>query len=180
MTFGEPFGSLEQSEYHPWIETIIGDLKSFAFLAVVNQYRIGRMLSNFLIPAKAMEDRKSNFQFARDQAMKRLAITEDRLDFLSRMTKPGVVSEREYIANALSLIGPGSETTATLLTGATYYLLKHPATLKNLTDEVRAAFSSPEDVTFIKVANLKYLAAVIDESLRLYPVSCLLSYGIGY
>lgn len=87
------------------------------------------------------------------------------------MTKPGAVSEREYIANALSLIGPGSETTATLLTGAVYYLLKNPATLQKLTDEIRGSFSSPEDITFIKLGNLKYLAAVLDESLRLYPVS---------
>lgn len=77
LTFGEPFGSLQQSKYHPWIETIIGDLKSFAILAVVNQYKMGRMLADFLIPAKALEDRKANFMFAKEKAMKRQAMTEE-------------------------------------------------------------------------------------------------------
>ena len=48
------------------------------------------------------------------------------------------MSRPEIIANSSVLIVAGSETTATLLSGATYYLLQNPTKLARLQDEVRS------------------------------------------
>ncbi len=41
--------------------------------------------------------------------------------------------------------------------------------MKRLTEEIRGAFASEQEIIFSKTAQLAYLAAVIEESLRIYP-----------
>lgn len=72
-------------------------------------------------------------------------------------------------ANSSLLIVAGSETTATLLSGVTYLLLKNPDTLKRLVVEIRATFKSDADTNIVSVQQLPYLRACLDEGLRLYP-----------
>jgi cytochrome P450 len=72
-------------------------------------------------------------------------------------------------ANSSILIIGGSETTATLLSGVTYFLLTNPNTLQRLTDEVRSAFKSEDEINFNTVSNLPYMLACLDEALRMYP-----------
>jgi cytochrome P450 len=67
------------------------------------------------------------------------------------------------------LIVAGSETTATALTGGTYYLLKNPCVLKKLQDEVRGAFAKAEDMSIASLARLPYLNLVLRETMRIYP-----------
>lgn len=75
----------------------------------------------------------------------------------------------EIEATSSILIIAGSETTATLLSGATYLLLQHPRVLETLTREIRSSFQAENDINFQNVAQLPYLHAVLEESLRLYP-----------
>lgn len=79
------------------------------------------------------------------------------------------MSRVEIGATTEVLLIAGSETTATLLCGATFCLLKNPDSLQKLTDEVRNAFSSAADMTLRSLARLPYLQACLDEALRLYP-----------
>jgi cytochrome P450 len=67
------------------------------------------------------------------------------------------------------IIMVGSETSATLLTGALYYLLKNPFWLSKVQNEVRPLFVDEAQITFSSVSQLKMLNAVINETLRLYP-----------
>lgn len=68
-----------------------------------------------------------------------------------------------------TLIFAGSETQATLLYGLTYLLVTNPAALQKLTEEVRGAFATQEDITYTDVSRLKYLVACINEGLRCFP-----------
>lgn len=72
-------------------------------------------------------------------------------------------------ANSSLLIIAGSETTATLLSGMTYFIMTNPDVLKKLIAEVRNMFKSQDDINFISVNELTYLGACISESLRMYP-----------
>lgn len=63
----------------------------------------------------------------------------------------------------------GSETTATLLSGATFLLLKNPDTLARLTHEIRSAFKSDSDINISSAAHLTYLNACLQEAMRVYP-----------
>ena len=79
------------------------------------------------------------------------------------------MSRSELMETSGILIIAGSETTATLLSGATYYLLTNPHTYERAKAEVRAAFHSEESMTLTSTSQLPYLHAVIEESLRMYP-----------
>lgn len=63
----------------------------------------------------------------------------------------------------------GSETTATALAGITYYLCRETRVYHKLTDEIRGAFATFDDISGRATEQLQYLKAVIDEGLRLYP-----------
>ncbi|KAI4267284.1 MAG: hypothetical protein L6R38_008321, partial [Xanthoria sp. 2 TBL-2021] len=82
------------------------------------------------------------------------------------------MTREEIISTSGVLLIGGSETTATLLSGATYHLLTNPDILAKLQAEVRGAFQDESDMTLNSLAKhdlLPYLEAVLTESLRMYP-----------
>lgn len=72
-------------------------------------------------------------------------------------------------ANASILILAGSETTATALCSATYYLGLNPEPSKKLCDEVRSTFKTEEEIDILSVGRLEYMPAVLNEAKRLHP-----------
>jgi cytochrome P450 len=66
-------------------------------------------------------------------------------------------------------IAAGSESSATLLSGVIFYLCKNPDKKNRLLEEIRTPFSYDSEITFTSTATLRYLKAVIEEGLRLYP-----------
>ncbi|RMZ76055.1 hypothetical protein DV737_g5007, partial [Chaetothyriales sp. CBS 132003] len=80
------------------------------------------------------------------------------------------ITEEEMVANMVVLIVAGSETTASLLTGLTYWLLRCPDVLHRLTDEIRSTFKCEDEITVQAVtAKLPYTLACLQEALRIYP-----------
>jgi cytochrome P450 len=71
--------------------------------------------------------------------------------------------------NTTAIIIAGSETTATLLSGAAFWIGTNPAVLEKLTQEVRSSFNSNEEITLASVGNLKYMLACLNETFRMYP-----------
>lgn len=74
----------------------------------------------------------------------------------------------DLTANAQLFIGAGAESTATLLMGMAYLLLKHESVYEKLKEEIRSAFGDAEEITLGSVAQLSYLNACINETLRVY------------
>lgn len=79
------------------------------------------------------------------------------------------MTPEEVEVNAEVLVVAGSETTATALSGATYWLTKTPHVLKKLADEVRSSFKDESEINLLNAAQLRYLNAVLKETLRIYP-----------
>ena len=79
------------------------------------------------------------------------------------------MSREEMYSTGSTLAIAGSETTATLLSGVTYLLLTHPNKFQTMVDEIRAAFNSNDEINLDTVTNLKYMLAVLNEGLRMYP-----------
>lgn len=75
----------------------------------------------------------------------------------------------EITAAGTALILAGSETTAGALCAATVLLLSNPDKMRRARDEVDTAFGSETEITLKSTLGLKYLLAVIEESLRMYP-----------
>ncbi|KAJ5114818.1 benzoate 4-monooxygenase cytochrome P450 [Penicillium alfredii] len=75
----------------------------------------------------------------------------------------------EIEAETNILLDAGSDTTAIALTHVLYHLIKNPATLAKLREEVSDSLSGESIAPFSKVKSLPYLRACLDESLRLTP-----------
>lgn len=75
----------------------------------------------------------------------------------------------ELASNASVLIVAGSETTATLLSAAVYFLCSNPRTLELLTQEVRSTYTQADAIDLVSTQGLRYMQAVLDEALRMYP-----------
>ncbi|KAK8011892.1 hypothetical protein PG989_000152 [Apiospora arundinis] len=83
------------------------------------------------------------------------------------MSQP--LSFEKLVANSELLVVAGSETTASLLSGAIYFLTLNPQSRTKLADEVRSAYENETDIDLLNTQNLTYLNAVVNESLRIYP-----------
>jgi cytochrome P450 len=76
------------------------------------------------------------------------------------------MSQDEMKETSASIVMAGSETTAMLLSGAVYYLLKNPAWLRKLQGELEATFKNEANITFTSTPQLKVLNAVVQETSR--------------
>lgn len=125
---------------------------------------------------RVMSSRDNYFKMGDETAMRRKQdrSKDGRGDFMEALMKYGEtkepISDPELAANAHILFVAGSETTATLLAGATFWMLKTPEALEKATREVRQAFNSQEDITFSTAATqMPYTLACLEEGLRMYP-----------
>jgi cytochrome P450 len=80
------------------------------------------------------------------------------------------LSPQELVAEAGILIVAGTDTTATSLTSAIFYVLHYPKTLSRLQNEIRSVFENMEDIRIgARLNDCKYLFACLDEAMRLSP-----------
>ena len=99
----------------------------------------------------------------------------ERIDILSmlmaaRDEEGEALSDLELRDELMTLLFAGHETTATALTWALYWIHKYSNVKQQLLEELAALGPKP-GVT--DIANLPYLAAVCNETLRIYPVGML-------
>ncbi|KZL68279.1 trichothecene C-15 hydroxylase (cytochrome P450), partial [Colletotrichum tofieldiae] len=172
LAFGEPFHCLDDSDYHPWVKLIFDNVKGGAFKMNARRYPlVERLLMNF-VPASLRKKRDQHLALTHEKVAKRLSVKSERPDFMASMLRKKdsqALTFEELKSNSSTLIIAGSETTATALSAATYYVLSNPDSLKKLNDEVRNAFTSEDDIDMVSVQKLVYLQAVINEALRMYP-----------
>jgi len=173
LAFSESFHCLENSRYHPWILMKISNMKMVVWKNLVNRYVpvLGSLMRLFATEVMAQSDEV--IRLSKRRASQRLTLETSRPDFMTHMlqhsNERNGMTTAEVEANAYVLIIAGSETTATLLTGAVFYLLLNPAALARLVKEIRSSFSAEADITDAAVSKLPYLSAVFNETFRLYP-----------
>ena len=181
LAFGESFACLENAEMHPWIESIFGSLSSLVFIDAVRSLYLTPLLI-LLVPKRLQKLRISNYEFTRDKIADRVKYGNDRGDFFDKVLKNGVIDEekapgdkeigmtiKEMESNAANLVLAGSETTATLLSGTIFQLLRNPHITNKAVTEIRSAFASEDEITIDSAANLPYLLNVLSEAMRIYP-----------
>ncbi|KAK0744573.1 cytochrome P450 [Apiosordaria backusii] len=177
LSFGAPFGCLETSSYHPWVTAILGGVKEFGMLLAMNWYfptfpKVIKVLNPLGHLGKHTEEQA---RYARIQVAKRLDSGIERPDFIQALTNGAKatngrpLTKEEMAMNARLLILAGSETTATALSGAAYYLATHPRVQQRLAEEVRTQFKSEDEIDFFSVNRLYYMLAVLDEAMRMFP-----------
>ncbi|KAL5343989.1 cytochrome P450 [Aspergillus crustosus] len=176
LAFGESFGGLDNSRYHHWVSTIFDFVKVIPFLRIKDAYPFITPLLMLLLPSGLLQARQKQAHHVKETVQRRLhnEAAHGRGDFMDSMLrhrgeKDGL-TDAELEANATLLIIAGSETTATLLSGVTYWLAKTPAVLAQVTKEVRSAFHTKDEINLQNVStHLPLMLACLEEAFRLYP-----------
>ncbi|KAH8666581.1 cytochrome P450 [Xylariales sp. PMI_506] len=172
LVFGKPFGCLEKMEYHPLISIVFGTVK-FGSIPTTLNYLGFRPLIKLLFRSGALASRaKTMKRYVAELMRHRLDMGKSRDDLIE-----GLVKRQDELnlgfgklcGNAFILVLAGSETSATTLSGATYFLLKHPDIMKKLQEEVRSSFKSSDEIDITSVNKLSYMLAILNETLRMYP-----------
>jgi cytochrome P450 len=173
LSFGESFGGLKTRTVHPWITAF------FEFMMIRTifiQFRdlkipiLSKLAGTVLLPF--MVKRVGAMNYTKTKIENRLQQGNERPDFMSyvlRHNDEKGMSREEIQATFNLFMIAGSETTATLLSGCVFLLQKNPHVREKLEAEIRDKFLDENEITMLSVSHLKYLDAVIEESLRCYP-----------
>ncbi|KAK6386250.1 Sir2 histone deacetylase Hst2 [Exophiala oligosperma] len=180
LTFAEPLYMLDKSEYVPWVETIFKAIRISTRIRAIKSLgkSIGAFINILFMRIPSINKRRlEHWGYTAKRVDKRLAQTPVRPDLWTRILESGgdphapessfPIGEHHAIA-AIFMIG-GTETTATSLSGTTYYLLRNPEWMEKLKTELRSRFKSLEDIQFDQLTKLPILTACLKEGLRMYP-----------
>ncbi|GAB1312601.1 Averantin oxidoreductase [Madurella fahalii] len=175
LTFGESLGMLRTSSYTDWVRNIFNSTRILAISTIWREYGWLNTLYKLLEPPFMRRASEVHRAHSVDRVKRRLE-KGDRTDnhkdiwtlVLSQPEGKGLTPEKMH-SNAVIFMLAGTETTATLLSGLTYYLLRNPDKMRKLVQEIRGAIPCEDDFTLENLQRLKYLGACIEEGLRLYP-----------
>jgi cytochrome P450 len=173
LTFGEPLDLLNDPTYHGWIRSMFANFKFGAYLHSIRYFPFLESGLLRLISLTSLDKkRKEHSSFSSSRVDRRLEKQDARPDIwglvLARDAETGL-SKLEMYKNAGLFMLAGTETTATLLSGLTYHLLKNEEKMQKLVEEIRTSFSEEKDLTIERLQALPYLHACIEEGLRMYP-----------
>lgn len=169
---GSPFGCLETSARHPWIQVFFDLTQLAVWMQSAAHYPAIKDFILRNIPKHYQDIHVKNEAYAEKCMQKRKAMGTNRHDLIEGLLMKQDELElplRDICAHANLLIIAGSETTATVLSGVTYLLGQNPAALARLTAEVRGAFKSESEIDIESAGRLSYMLACLNEALRMYP-----------
>lgn len=171
LSFGEQFGCLDRGAYDSFVGSIPVITKELVFTQMLKYFKL-LTLRQWFLPKAVAGARLRNVERVMKTVDRRIHKDTDRKDFLHYILAANDergMSRPEINVNAFSLTIAGSESTATLLTGAMFYILTHKAVYKQLTSEIRKEFNSENEITLSRINGIEFLDAVIAETLRIYP-----------
>ncbi|OHF03244.1 RadP cytochrome P450 epoxidase [Colletotrichum orchidophilum] len=177
LTFGEPLLLLKRGDYTPWVRNVFAGLKFVIYGLVFLAIPVLGPLVQAVTAAPLKKKAQEHTDFAGQLVDRRLEgkghSKPDIWSFVlkhddNEETRRGGLSIKEMHANAAMFMVAGTETSGTVLSGTTYYLLRNPRVYEILTSEIRSAFVRTEDICVDGLVRLEYLTAVLMEGLRLY------------
>ena len=174
LAFGEPFGCLENGAAD-WLAKLNQIEEAQMQFRIVQHVpllgRFAREIVNAMVPSDAVKGSEGHRKLTLEKVTRRVnnnASRPDFMDYILRQPSGKGLTFNEMLSNSATLIQAGSETTATLLSGALFLLLQHPEKMQKLADELTGSFESDDLMTIDNTERLPYLAAVLEEALRLY------------
>lgn len=86
LAFGEPFGCLEDSQYHPWVSLIFDRVRGNAFNFVLRKFPFSDFMIKMLVSKEAARKFRAHFEITEEKVSKRLANEDGQNDFMTAMT----------------------------------------------------------------------------------------------
>lgn len=177
LTFGESFYGLEGDNEHSWI---LGFFLGAKFGSVRNSlarfHPIDKIFGWIFLRLTA-KNRATSWRVSTDKITRRLEMGDLgpwRSDFITPIvgrldeTQTKGITRKELNTNGLALVIAGCQLTTVALATSTYLLMRYPETLKRLTEEIRSSFDSESAINVRSTMDLTYLAAIINETLRIH------------
>ena len=164
LSFGEPFNCLQEAKFSEWVSLVFYAFKTITFINISKCLAPLDKLVALFIPKSLVKKRTKIFTMNSSKVDRRISSSTDRHDFLSYILKHNDekgMTEGEVYANSTLLVLGGSESTASVISGMTYFLLKTPTVMKKAVAEVRRVFKTEEEINFDSVRQQPYLAAVV-------------------
>lgn len=87
LAFGESFGCLDNSDYHPWVKLIFQDIKYVILYSIVRSFKEFAPLLRMFKPKSFIEKREAHMQLIREKVDRRIALGAPRPDFAEAMLK---------------------------------------------------------------------------------------------
>ncbi|CAJ0550030.1 Ff.00g099600.m01.CDS01 [Fusarium sp. VM40] len=169
LLYGEPFDCLKNAEYHPWLAVVLQNIRLSSYIALMERYSFLKKLVMALLPQNLLEKRNMHLDVIRDKCRRHDGKGTDHSIVGSIDPANASLTEGELEANLALMTMAGSETSATTMSAATYYLATNETAASKVAEEIRSAFKGELDISWAAVQKLPYLNAVIKETLRLYP-----------
>ncbi|RJE23407.1 Cytochrome p450 [Aspergillus sclerotialis] len=173
VVFDESFEFMDTAALHWWIDSLPRFVKVLSMTRLLNNIPLLHYISpEIFMPASLKNGFQFHIQRTKTMVQKQksvLVVGNSLMSLFLRGLDEKKLTEPEVIINAEFFVIAGSETTATHLSGTLYLLLANPATWQKLRDEVRSVFDSTDEINLTSVSKLKYMLAVQNESLRIYP-----------
>lgn len=181
FAFAEAFHCLERGgEYHFFVKTVFDGVTIGLQMQQLDWYGLFSLLKP-LIPKSFLKKKHDMDRYTKELVDRRLdrGYVPGKTDIFNYLllnkNEGDRLSPPELYENAIVLVVAGSETTATLLTGSTYFLCTNPEVLHKVKQEVRSKFKEDSEITQKSVNELPYMLAVLSESMRVFPPT---GYGI--
>ncbi|KAK1516903.1 averantin oxidoreductase [Colletotrichum costaricense] len=171
LAFGESLGLLADSEYSEWVANIFDNLKNGAFAQVGREWSWLGNIVKLITPPRLKQAADMHFRHSIERVDRRLERNTDKADIWKLvLSQPEgkQIDKFDMYNNASVFMVAGSETTATILSGVTYLLLRNPDKLALLVSEIRGV-DSEDDLDIQRLSALPYMTAVLNEALRWYP-----------
>ena len=177
LALGESFHSLDPSGEHEWVLRFLLGTRFGSIRSSLSRYYPLDYIFGWLFLRLTSKIRQKNFEISRTMISRRLDIGKlgpgkcDLIDpvigKVNNNPKNGV-TRNELDVNVISMLLAGSPLSTVVITAATYFLLRYPKTLSELTHEIRTKFNSEQDIVVASINNMPYLEAVIMETLRIH------------
>jgi cytochrome P450 len=174
IILGKSFDSLVTNTLHPLAEL----MHSGAYAATLQPLRRRLWFFDLIVHMRSGWNDPKNLRAHHMAILKAevkqrtaLGVTQAGEDVVAQVIMCKSLDEAAIISNIVNLFIAGSETVATCLSAAMFFLLQNDACIQKLKSEVRGTFADESHITGATTAKLPYMRAVIDETLRILPPS---------
>lgn len=87
LAFGEPFGCLESSEYHPWVKMIFAMACVGTVLQTVAHYPLLKNLLLSMVPKSEVAKREGHLALTKEKLLRRMQADKERPDLIGGLLK---------------------------------------------------------------------------------------------
>lgn len=180
LSLGEPLSpGLKDMNEHGWIQGYFFHATFSAIRIALSRFAPLDAFLGFFFLGVTRQARQRNWRIINSALTRRMDLTKPkqsaakRSDLLTplmdRLDERGQngITKAEMFSNALAFVIAGTQLNTNILSTATFLLLQNPAKWQALAHEVRGHFSDASEITVESTEDLKYLHAVINETLRI-------------